>query len=116
MKIASFLSLLLILTTFSLTIPAFSKVVSYESIDPDTLQPWQMHRVLAVAKAGALSRARAFAAEAAETVSFLDQTTFDVGFHRIELRIDIPSEMIYGDVLVEGKSTVDGLDAKGAAQ
>ena len=111
MKTASFLSFLLILTIFFLATPAFSTAIFDESIDPDTLQPWQMHQIMAASKAGDLSRARALAAEAAKTTSFLDQTTFDVGFHRIELRIDIPSEMIYGDVLVQGKATVDGLDA-----
>ncbi|UCD95011.1 MAG: hypothetical protein JSU69_02880 [Candidatus Zixiibacteriota bacterium] len=111
MKTASFLSLLLILTISILATPAFSNTIFDESIDPDTLQPWQMHETLAASKAGELSRARTFAAEAAKTTSFLDQTTYDVGFHRIELEIDIPSEIVYGNVLVQGNSTVDGLDA-----
>ncbi|UCD95010.1 MAG: M1 family metallopeptidase, partial [Candidatus Zixiibacteriota bacterium] len=111
MKTASFLALILIFTVFFLTTPTFSESIFDESLDPDTLKPWQIHEILAASKAGELSRARAFAAEAARTTSFLDQTTYNVGFHRIELEIDIPSEMIYGNVLVQGNSTVDGLDA-----
>jgi aminopeptidase N len=111
MKIDLIASALSILTIFLFVIPSFGQTISDESIDADTLKPWQIHKILAEAKAGEVSRARAFATEAARTMSLMDQTTYDVGFHRIELEIDIPDELIYGNVLTEATPTVDGLDS-----
>lgn len=109
-KICHTLAIVFLALTFLIT-ASFTQNPPEDSIDYDNLSPSEIHKIMAEAKAGQLDRARAFAAEAARAISIYDQTEYDVGFHRIELEIDIPSEIVYGNVLMEAKSTIEGLDS-----
>jgi aminopeptidase N len=71
----------------------------------------EIHKIMGMAKARKLGQMREAAALVPEIKSVRDQTEYNVNFYRIELEIDIPSQIIYGDVLMESKSTINGLDS-----
>ena len=77
-------------------------------VDPDTVSPSQLHRLMGDAKARGLEQRRLAALE--KTVQLYDQTEYDVIFYRVEIEIDVPSEQIFGQVTLQANSLVDGLE------
>ncbi len=94
-----------ILTISALTIAVFAQV---ESEPEQKLTASERHEILARGKAEKLAQSREIA-EILKMALAANQTDFDVNFYRIEIDVDIPAEMIYGDVRMEAKSAVDGL-------
>jgi aminopeptidase N len=79
--------------------------------ETESLTPSKAHALLGRMKAAQLQISRDFQAEALKTSSTYDQTEFDVGFYRIELEIDEAAEVIYGDILIQARANVPGLDS-----
>ncbi len=97
--------------TFCLTIVSIPPLViaSDDLAGPERiLSPSQMHSIMGKAKAEKLETLRT-AYKMAPT-KILSQTDYDVTFYRIELKVDVPTTKIYGNVKMAAKSLVNGLD------
>jgi Peptidase family M1 domain/Peptidase M1 N-terminal domain/Putative Ig domain len=87
---------------------SLAEIPSLDSAAVEHLTPSEMHRIMGEAKAERLSRFRATMAMAPALL--YNQTEFDVGFYRIELKVDVPGQMLYGNVRMTAKSLVNSLD------
>ncbi|MCX6826284.1 MAG: M1 family metallopeptidase, partial [candidate division Zixibacteria bacterium] len=74
----------------------------------DSLTPMERHRIMGQAKAERLSKLRT--ALAVQPPFLANQIQFDVTYYRIILRVDIPGEMLHGDVMIVAQSLIDDLD------
>ncbi len=83
-----------------------------EIIGPERdLSPTEFHTILGQLKSYQLDRSRAARQVAASSgQSDFDPYSIDAIFYDVSIRVDIPSELIYGDVKNVYRSTVDGLD------
>ncbi len=99
----------LILILCALPISAIDKYD--DDTDYSRLPASEIHKIMADAKARQLEKVRLSSAAIPKSTADYFQTEFDVNFYRIELRVDIPSEIIYGVVTMEAKSNIDGLDS-----
>ncbi len=72
------------------------------------LTPSQIHSIMGKAKAEKLTALRT-AYKMAPTRLF-SQTEYDVTYYKIDLKVDVPTTMLYGNVKMSAKSLVNGLD------
>ena len=110
MRKIAFSFLILITAVLSIAVLAGVSKPPDEIADFESLTPSERHEIMAAMKARSLENARQFAATVMKTESFYDQTDYDVNFYQVEIKVDIPAETIYGNVLMEAKAAVDGLD------
>ena len=71
-----------------------------------SIPPSEGHRILADGKTRALAKAR----EAYRPEAFASQWEFDAIYYGLDLKIDVPTEIIYGAVTMQAKSKVSSLD------
>jgi aminopeptidase N len=71
-----------------------------------SIPPSEGHRILAEGKARALAKAR----EAYRPEALASQWDFDAIYYGLDLKIDVPAEIIYGAVTMLAKSKVSSLD------
>ena len=104
-----------LLIVFLILIFSYLPISARDKYNDDTdysrLPASEIHKILGEGKARQLEKARQFAASLPKSTPAYDQTEFDVNYYRIGLRVDIPSEIIYGVVTMEAKSNIDGLDS-----
>jgi len=98
---------MVILAVLSAAIYGFSP----ETAVSEDYGPSELHEILARAKAERLDLLRAAAEGYLEAPRDHEQTEYDVNYYRIALMIDVPSETIHGDVGLQARSTIDGLDS-----
>ncbi len=103
-----YLLLALVLVFLSKSYPAD---LPDDSIDYSTWTPSQLHQKLGQMKARSLLEQRETAVSMSMTEAAKGQTDFDVLFYGVDIEVDIPGELIYGDVLIRARSLVDGLDS-----
>jgi len=103
------LSLFFVLTISVLPLWAIDKYD--DDFDYGNLPASELHKIMADAKARQLDRIREANLEASDIPPLHDQTEYDVISYGIEMEIDLDSEIIYGVITMEAKSTIDGLDS-----
>ncbi len=102
-------AIFLILTFASLSL--FAQIPDSGSEPPAGLTPAQLHSIMGQAKAAHLATYRQAIATASPML--YNQTEYDAEYYRIELRVDVPSQILYGNVSMAAKSLVNGLDTVG---
>jgi hypothetical protein len=101
---------ILIKTIFILTLFACTNIFG-DNLLPDTpqdLAPSQIHAIMGNAKAERLNQFLT-AYKTAPAIGY-NQIEYDVIYYNIDLRVDVPSTTLYGNVKMSAKSLVDGLD------
>ena len=104
-------SVMLILTSFFFMSAAHADSQPADSTGSWRLPPSEIHKIMADAKARRLEEARFSEAVAPQASMVYDQAEYDVNFYGINISVTIPLKTIYGDVLMEAKAVVDGLDS-----
>lgn len=98
-----------ILSFLTLIISPLNAQSLLDGLSPDdSISPSTVHRIMGEAKTRQLASFRA--AMAAQPEALFSQTQFDVGYYKIELKVDVPSKLLYGTVKMEARSLGDGLD------
>jgi len=102
-------SLQLFLVPIIFLILAIGSLAADRLAVPDqNLTPAQIHSIMGKAKAEKLALTRA--AYKMAPAGPYNVTNYDVTFYRIELKVDVPTTTIYGNVKMAAKSLVSGLD------
>jgi len=97
----------LIVFLFSLFNLSFSQQKPTSQQEPVfSISPSEGHRILAETKARALAKVR----EAYRPEALANQWEFDVIYYGLDLKIDVPTEIIYGAVTMLAKSKVASLN------
>jgi hypothetical protein len=96
---------LIILTILPLTALAVDDIYGPER----ELTPSEMHSIMGQSKTARLASLRS-AYKMAPAMP-LSQTDYDVIYHKIELKVDVPSTLLYGNVKMAAKSLSPGLDS-----
>ncbi|SYZ74119.1 exported hypothetical protein [Candidatus Zixiibacteriota bacterium] len=110
MKLSASVSVILLILTLTSS-PLFAQIPDSGSEPPPGLTPAQLHTIMGQAKAEQVTKFRQ--AMSMATPMLYNQTDYDVNYYRIELKVNVPSQILYGNVSMAAKSLVNGLDTVG---